>query len=318
MNPIAYDENAGRTTQHQIEHNMTMPINKEIDINSLYGTILGDIIGSLYEFTEHKEITTLIKNSSFFTDDTVLTIATMLAIIENDKEPDFRKWYIKLYKEFPRAGYGSSFSRWALGVDIDNKIGYGSFADGSAMRVSFIGAYYQSVDDVIKYAYQSAIVSHNHIDAVKGAIITAVVVWMCKNKYSKEEIKKYAYKHYYYEKGLLNYKTTGYTHFNLKNPEKNNFRKQGNLSCNFAVPYALYCFLESNSYEDCMKKVLSNFCDADTICAIAGGMSAVFYHENQKEIVESKLSEKLKNYINDFIKSIEKGIEKWYTITVKK
>ena len=192
--------------------NIIKETNEEININSLYGTILGDIIGSIYEFTDHKEVTNLIKNSSFFTDDTVLTIATMLAIMENDKEPDFRKWYIKLYKEFPRAGYGSAFSRWAIGIDIDNNIGYGSYGDGSAMRVSFIGTYYKSIDDVIKYAYQSAIVSHNHIDAVKGAIITAVVIWMCKNKYSKNEIKKYVYKHYAYDENLLSNKTTGYTH----------------------------------------------------------------------------------------------------------
>ena len=225
--------------------------------------------------------------------------------MENDKEPDFRKWYIKLYKEFPRAGYGSAFSRWAIGIDIDNNIGYGSYGDGSAMRVSFIGAYYKSIDDVIKYAYQSAIVSHNHIDAVKGAIITAVVIWMCKNKYSKNEIKEYVYKYYAYDENLLSNKTTGYTHFNLKNPENNIFKKQGNISCNFAVPYAIYCFLESTSYEDCMKKVLSNFCDADTICAISGGIAAVFYNVNKKDIVNEKITKTLKEYIDNCIHNIK-------------
>lgn len=277
----------------------------EVNFSSLYGTILGDIIGSIYEYVDHKEVTTLLRNSSTFTDDTVLSIATMLAIQEDDANPDFRKWYLKLYKEFPRAGYGSSFVRWAIGVDIDNSIGYGSYADGSAMRVSFIGAYYKSIDDVIKYAYKSAITTHNHVDGVKGAIVTAVVVWMCKNLYSREEIKDYVYKHYCYNDKFLELKSTGYTHFNLKDPEKNNFRKKGNISCSFAVPYALLCFLESTSYEDCMKKVLSNFCDADTICAISGGIASVFYNENQCEIIENKLPEKLKNYIKDYKNILE-------------
>lgn len=282
----------------------------EITFSALYGTILGDIIGSIYEYVDHKEVNTLLRNSSNFTDDTTMSIATMLAIQEDDINPDFRKWYLKLYHEYPRAGYGASFSRWAIGVDIDNTIGYGSYADGSAMRVSFIGAYYKSIDDVIKYAYQSAMVSHNHLDAVKGAIITAVCIWMCKNDYTREEIKEYIYEHYSYNDKFLELKSTGYTNFNLKDPRNNNFRKKGNISCSFAVPYAVLCFLESTSYDDCMKKVLSNFCDADTICAIAGGMAAVFYHENHKEIVENKLPEKLKNYINDFINSIEENKEK--------
>ena len=174
-----------------------------------------------------------------------------------------------------RAGYGSNFVGWALS---DNMTGYNSMADGSAMRVSFIGAYYSDINDVIKNAYNSAIVTHNHIDGIKGAVVTAVIIWMCKNKYTKEEIKKYLYTHYYYTKEQLDNKSLGSTYYNLN--DNNNYLSNNGIFCNFAVPYAFKCLIENNSYEECMFKILDNFCDSDTVCAIAGGAAILLFNDD--------------------------------------
>ena len=257
-----------------------------------YGAIIGDIIGQPYEFTEHGTITNLIRNSNFFTDDTVLTIATLNAIKECKIDPDYRKHYIKMYNEFKNAGYGSGYIRWCIGNEIDNKIGYGSYANGSAMRISPIPAIYENVEDVIKQAVLSSSVTHNHIDGVKGAVVTAVCIWMAKNKYSREDIKEYLYEHYYYTSEQRKEMTNGFCLFDLDKGDNNKFDNQYSLFCNFAVPYAIWCFLETSSFEDCMKKVLSHFCDSDTICSIAGAISFEFYDLN---INDFNIDEKIKD-----------------------
>lgn len=263
---------------------------------ALIGTILGDIIGSTYEFTDHEEIKDLCIKKSFFTDDTVLSVATKCAINENERNPDFAKWYRTFYNKYPRAGYGSGFVNWGLNP---NKSAYGSYADGSAMRVSYIGAYYTDINDVISKAYKSAAVTHNHFEGIKGTIVTAVCIWMCKNEYTKDEIKEYLNEHYKYTEEQLEIKSYGYLYFNLEHPEKNKFKDEKGLSCPFAVPYAIYCFLNSNSLESCYKNVLKNFCDADTVCAIAGGLAGIYYDtlDDYKEFINEKLTEELISYI---------------------
>ena len=259
------------------------------------GAILGDMIGQPYEFTPHDKIENLY-GRMIYTDDTVLTIATLDAIKENPKNPDFRKHYIEMYNNYKNAGYGSSFIRWCI-EGSDTKWGYGSYANGSAMRVSPIGYCYRYIEDVIKQAYQSAIVTHNHIDGVKGAVVTAVICWMCKNNYTKEEIKIYLEKHYKYTQAQRQELENGNILFDLNNIEENNFDKNYSLFCNYAVPYATWCFLESNDFDDCMQKVLSHFCDADTICAIAGGFAYGYYKEKKKDIIIEKLDERLRSKI---------------------
>ena len=254
------------------------------------GAVIGDIIGEKYEFVEHDE--TVINYKGHFTDDSVLTVATIKAIKENPDKPDFRKWYLKGYKDFPDAGYGGTFIRWAIGKDINNKIGYGSYANGSAMRVSPVGYYYENIEDVIKYAYQSSMVTHSHVEGVKGAVVTAVVCWMCKNNYSKDEIKEYVKKHYSYSEKQLEFLENSNNIFDIDKGYNNNFTGNLSLFANYAVPYATFCFIESNNFEDCMEKVLAKFCDADTVCAIAGSFAAGFYkkdfefekYENLKEL----------------------------------
>lgn len=267
-------------------------------------TILGDIIGSKFEFAEHDYEDTrtmeLLDKRNFYTDDTVLSLATEAAILKNPEEPNFAEAYKKAYHQYPRAGYGSGFVGWALnwgeGTNNDNAesqcTGYGSFANGSAMRVSFIPAYYKNVQDVIDYAIKSANVTHNHIDGIKGAVVISVCIWLALNGYSKEEIHKYCKSHYGYtadEKELLIYSAT-YFDMNIQMKEQTKEDSQTSIYCNFAVPFAVQCFYETNSYQECMRKILSCFCDSDTICAIAGGLCYAFYGTTEMDVESALIS----------------------------
>lgn len=242
------------------------------------GAIIGDMIGEKYEFVEHDDIN--VSYDGVFTDDSVLTIATMNAIKENPEKPDFRKWYLNAYKKFPEAGYGGTFIRWAVGKEIDNKKGYGSYANGSAMRVSPVGYYYENIEDVIKHAFESSIVTHSHVEGVKGAVVTAVICWMCKNGYSKDEIKEYTRKHYCYTEKQLELLENNKNIFDIDKGYDNKFTGNLSLFANYAVPYSVFCFLEGMNFDLCMAKVLARFCDADTICAITGAFAAGFYKKD--------------------------------------
>ena len=246
------------------------------------GAIVGDIIGSKYEFTEHDyaaaRIEELPPEFAQFTDDTVLSIATMRAILENNKEPDFRQAYIDAYHKYPRAGYGSTFVGWALG-DKDNTAGYHSMANGCCMRISFIPAYYEDIKDVIKHTIKSVIVTHDHIESVKAAVVLSVCIWMALHNYTKEEIYDYCKKHYWYpheDRRQLIYQWCQYDlNVDLSSLVINN--QTESLYSNYAVPFAIKCFYETESYEECMREILSHFCDTDTICAIAGGLCYAYY-----------------------------------------
>lgn len=252
---------------------------KPIDV--VKATCLGDIIGYKYELVEHDYVAAktevLPPISSFYTDDTELSIATMKAILKNDKNPDFRREYIAAYHANPNAGYGGSFAVWAA-RKLD--VGYHSMANGSAMRISFIPAYYEDINDVVKHTIDSAMVTHNHVEGVRGAVIISVCIWLALHNYSKEEIYEYCKKYYHYserDKELIVY---GNEIFDIDTDLSTLGEKPNtSLFCCHSVPYAIKCFLDTNSYEECMREVLSRFGDTDTICAIAGGLCYAYYGE---------------------------------------
>ena len=128
----------------------------------MIGAIAGDMIGSPYEVHPIKHKKFVLQVASF-TDDTVLTVAVARAILDGLDYADTIKGYANRY---PRAGYGGSFRRWML--SWENKP-YGSFGNGSAMRVSPVGFAFEEVDEVLEQAKRSAEVSHNHCEGIKGA-----------------------------------------------------------------------------------------------------------------------------------------------------
>ena len=173
----------------------------------------------------------------------------------------------------------------------DNSQPYNSYGNGSAMRVAYVSDVCSTKEEVIRLARETAIVTHNHPEGIKGAVVTAVASFMARTGSSKDEIKKYAieeYGNYYFDKPLDTLRKEYYW----------------NEICQDSVPLAIRCFLESESYEDFIRKVFSFDCDMDTICAIGGGIAENYYGGCHLDISETVI---LKKYLDTylFIKATE-------------
>lgn len=224
------------------------------------GAILGDYIGSCYEWMRPKdsENCALIDlERCMFTDDTVMTLAVKEAIAG---KKDFAASMRRLGKMFPYAGYGTMFITWIMD---ESRTCYNSWGNGSAMRVSAVAESFETRKEVEKMAAESAKVTHNHEEGVKGAVTTAVCIWMAKNGKSKEEIynyvlEQYPMERYKYSGKDINYLEKHYT---------------WDVSCMASVPVAMRAVYEADSYEQCMRNLFRLDCDMDTLCCIAGGVT---------------------------------------------
>ena len=136
------------------------------------------------------------------------------------------------------------------------------------MRVAPIGEAFESVEDVILHAIASAACTHNHPEGIKGAVVTAVCIWMARHGYSKEDMLTYVQKHYENQDLIKKY-----TMKEVRSCKQGGYA----VACQFAVPAAITCFLESNSYEGCISNALSFEGDSDTIAAISGAIAASYY-----------------------------------------
>lgn len=224
----------------------------------LIGAICGDIIGSCYEFHPSKSLDfELFTQRSEYTDDTVCSIAVADALMNgNDFVGKLKKWCC----EHPNAGYGGHFRWWFRQEDPQP---YNSWGNGSAMRVSAVGAFARSMDEILDLAEKSAAVSHNHPEGIKGAQATAVAINMALRGCSKEEIKAQIEARFGYD---LSRKYAdiqpGYTF---------------DVSCQGCVPEAIIAFLESSDYESAIRMAVAYGGDADTLAAITGGIAAAYY-----------------------------------------
>lgn len=170
----------------------------------MYGAILGDIIGSPYEFDRGNKTKDfpLFSRDSCFTDDTAMTVAVAEALLESAGQPDdiimaalvrsMRKWG----KKYPYAGYGRKFRQW---LQSANPAPYGSYGNGSAMRVSSAGWLYPSIEETRRIASMTAYVTHNHPEGVKGAEATASAIFLARTGHSKDEIKEYIVREFRYD-----------------------------------------------------------------------------------------------------------------------
>lgn len=271
----------------QIRRTARKPISVE---DVMMGVFCGDIIGSKFEFTEHDYAAarnmTLPAHKSYHTDDTVLTRATYHAIQANPENPDFRQAYINAYHNEKDAGYGAAFVNWAENGQMfyvenmearssDSSSGYHSCANGCAMRISPIPAYYDDLVTATKHAVASCMVTHDHVESVKSVIVLTVCVWMALHGYAKKEIYDYCYQCYPMSDELF-YKAS---QFDMNQPlnEISNDVSRRSLMANYAVPFAVKCFYQTACFEDCMSEILTHYGDTDTICAIAGGLCVAFY-----------------------------------------
>lgn len=265
----------------------------------MYGAILGDIIGSPFEFdrgNKSKEFS-LFSSNSRFTDDSVMTIAVANAFLDAQPNADIEWIRLRLIssmkkygKLFPRAGYGGMFRRW---LKSDDPQPYGSFGNGSAMRVSSVAWIYNDLETVRSMARLSAEVSHNHPEGIKGAEATASAIFLARIGITKAEIKSYIEENFGYN---LN-RTCDDIRPNYHHVE----------TCQETVPEAITAFLEGESFEDVIRTAVSLGGDCDTLTCIAGSIAEGFYGvpEALKQECKNRLPDELRKVLADFDSWIE-------------
>lgn len=236
----------------------------------MLGAILGDIVGSPYEFDmgeKIKDFGPLFSVESIYTDDSVMTIAVAEGIMNaglSASDDDIKREVVKSMKDwgerYPHAGYGGKFSRWL--TDYFSQP-YGSYGNGSAMRVSSVGWFYDSLERTRKVARLTAEVTHNHPEGIRGAEATASAIFMARMGKSKDEIKKYIIDEFGYDLSrTLDEIRPTYHH---------------DESCQKTVPEAITAFLEGEGFEDVVRCAVSLGGDCDTLTCIASGIAEAFY-----------------------------------------
>jgi ADP-ribosylglycohydrolase len=234
----------------------------------MIGAIAGDVVGSPYEHYPHKSVDfPLLQQESRFTDDTVLTIAMARAILSG--EP-YGRAYLELGRRYPSAGYGKQFREW---LAFDEPRPYGSFGNGSAMRVSPVGLAFDTVERVLAEAEKSAAVTHDHIEGIRGAQAVALAVFRARHGTPKAAIRSELETRFGYD---LSRTIDGIRPAYTFDP-----------SCQGTVPQALVAFLEAASTEHAIRVAVSLGGDADTLAAIAGSVAEPFHRDLPDHVVAS-------------------------------
>ncbi len=224
----------------------------------MIGAIAGDIIGSVYEYQPIKtEAFPLFGEGCSFTDDTVLTVATADAILEGCSFGDrYRHWG----RRYPDRSYGSLFRQW---LRADDPAPYGSWGNGAAMRVSPVGLAAESLEEALRVAEHSARATHDHPDGIRGAQAVAGCVFLARTGVDKAGLRGFL-------EGRMGYRL-GMTLSELRPKYRFDATARG------SVPQALTAFLESDGFEDAVRKAVSLGGDSDTQAAMAGAVAEPFY-----------------------------------------
>ena len=229
------------------------------------GAIIGDIVGSIYEFNNIKTKNFKFWNSrAFFTDDTVMTIAVFeaLSTYKNDPSVDLKSLLVDTMrsygKKYPNCSYGMRFNMWLNG---DYEGPYNSFGNGAAMRVSAAGYFAESLEEARQLAKASAEVTHNHPDGIKGAESVATGIYLALLGKDKKVI----------EESLKEYWDLAFKLNGIRSDYK------FDETCQGTVPQAIVAFLESENFEDAIRNAVSLGGDSDTLAAITGSIAGAYY-----------------------------------------
>ena len=266
----------------------------------MLGAIIGDIVGSIYEFDNIKTKNfNLFTNEMFFTDDTVMTIAIADAIINGAKPENFILSMKKWGGDYIDKSYGHSFRRW---LKSENSEPYNSWGNGSAMRVSpcgWIAKLSEPFEEGLKLtedlAKKSAEVTHNHPEGIKGAQATASSIFFMRHGKSKNAIEEYKNKLKDYIKNKYQY-DLDFTLDEIRPIYK------FDVSCQGSLPPALVSFLESENFEDAIRNAISIGGDSDTLGAITGSIAEAAYG------IPEDIKKKAFNYLDKPIKEL---YERW-------
>ena len=264
----------------------------------MIGAMIGDIIGSVYEFKDNVED----KNFKLFvsyamtTDDSIMTLAVGQALVNTYEEKETVKIQEELVKqlqkfgrEYPYGGYGLRFKKW---LRDNNPQPYNSYGNGSGMRVSSVAWLYDNLEDVNKYAEITASVSHNHPEGIKGACAIASAIYLARKKKTKEEIKKYIEDKF------------GYSFEPISSVRKwHTF----NETCQVTVPIAIQAFLEGEDFEDVLRTAIFAGGDTDTIACMACSIAEVYYEipNNLLEFAYSRMDLPLKGPLKNILMLIK-------------
>lgn len=255
----------------------------------MLGAVIGDMVGSVYEFANTKRMDfPLFESGSDYTDDSVMSMAVAQWLLTDPlhTEEELAAIMRRFSKEYPcpKGGYGSMFLGWLL--DPYAKA-YGSWGNGSAMRVSAVGWMFDTLEETERVAKISASVSHNHPEGIKGAQATAAAIFMARNGSSKEEIKNYIANRYGYDLDR-SYESVHATY-------------HWESSCQGTVPEAIIAFLASHDYESSIRMAVALGGDSDTLACINGGIAEAFYKDIPMEIRQAAIDRLPLEFINILI-----------------
>lgn len=267
----------------------------------MIGALAGDTIGSVYEFRNTKDYHfPLFHESSNYTDDSVMTMAVAWWLL-TDPSHSYQKLEDAMVAfgkncPCPMGGYGGGFHRWLFFpkelAHFDEQYGeapyqsatgrhpYGSWGNGSAMRVSAVGWFFDTLEETERVAEISAAITHNHPEGIKGAQATAAAIWLARNGKSKEEIRDYI--------------ETSYDYDLHKTWEDWHYAYNWQDSCQGTVPQALIAFLDAEDFVDAIRKAVSMGGDSDTLACITGGVAEAFYG-GVPESIASRVTHNLPN-----------------------
>ena len=278
----------------------------------MLGAIVGDVVGSVYEWNNIKtKDFPLFRDDCFFTDDTVMTCAVAEAIMNGGEKDDFIDAMKKYGRMYPNADYGARFNRWLM---TENREPYNSFGNGSAMRVSPCAWRLDATTDELpsegkRLAQLSSEVTHNHPEGIKGAMATADAIFMCRyffggnasdkgepNSDNPEEIKRRIKEHIEKEYGYDLSKTL----------DEIRPTYRFNETCQDTVPQAIVAFLESTDFEDAIRNAISLGGDSDTLAAITGSIAEAAY--GIPEWIQNKVYTYLDEPLKDVLRRWEKEV----------
>jgi type I restriction enzyme M protein len=266
----------------------------------MIGAIIGDIVGSRFEFNNHRsKAFELFTDACFVTDDTIMTLAVAKALLETDKAvikgqkikgqittrqsdeylerlSENTIYYMQLIgRNYPNCGYGGSFGQW---IFSENPQPYGSYGNGAAMRISPVGAIAETVDEVKLLSRAVTAITHNHVEGLKGAEATAMTIFLARTGHSKDQILEHILENYYEIDFTLDEIRDSY---------------RFNETCQGTVPQAIQAFIEADSFEYAIRNAISIGGDSDTLAAITGSIAEAYYG------VPDELVEKALGYLDD-------------------
>ena len=261
----------------------------------MLGSIIGDIVGSIYEFHNIKtKDFPLFSERCGYTDDSILTIATAKWILEGGSQSDSGGYYFRYAFNYPRpkGGYGGGFVKWVHRAEDGDFSPYNSCGNGSAMRIGPVGWAYNTKEEVLTHAKYSAESTHNHPEGIKGAQATALCILLARQGASKDEIRHAIEQEFGYD--------LAFTCDGIRDSYE-----WGGL-CQNTVPQAIVAFLDGKDFEDSIRNAISIGGDSDTLGCITGSIAEAYYG------IPKDLYAKGLEYLTPHFKNVVKEFEEKY------